>query len=341
MSDQLIQPVHILLASYEGARFLPNQLASIVRQTDPNWRLLARDDGSHDETLALLREAAAADPRIRVLEDAAGRLGSSGNFFRLMQAAQDEGAAYFALCDQDDVWHPDKLATLRAMLLQAEAADGASGARPCLVYSDLRWIDSTGSEIAGSHFGASCGAMPDADHRWLMAMNLIPGCAMLGNRALLERALMRTNVAHHDWWLALVAAATGELERVDRALVDYRLHDANAIGARSLLARCIGLLHSPFAQLARGHQVHWAAVANARALLSVTTPDRLNAGWSADLSAVAAGLGSSDRLIRLRSALLGPARRVGVARRILALAAAFQRPPENVGAEGCNPQASK
>lgn len=322
-----MQPVHILLASYQGARFLPNQLASIVGQTDPNWRLLARDDGSHDETLALLREAAAADPRIRVLDDAAERLGSSGNFFRLMQAARDEGAAYFALCDQDDVWHPDKLATLRARLLQAEAAAGASGARPCLVYSDLRWIDSTGSEITGSHFGASCGAMPDADHRWLMAMNLIPGCAMLGNRVLLERALLRTDVAHHDWWLALVAAATGELERVDRALVDYRLHDANAIGARSLLARCIGLLHSPFAQLARGHQVHWAAVANARALLASMGRECFNAGWCEALSTVVSGLGARDRITRVRATLTGPARRVGAARRALAVVAALKRPP--------------
>lgn len=327
MSDPLAPPIHILLASYQGARFLPHQLESIVGQTDPNWRLLARDDGSHDETLALLRKAAAADPRIRVLDDTVGRLGSSGNFFRLMQVALDEGSTYFALCDQDDVWHADKLAVLRDALRQAETADGANGARPCLVYSDLRWIDSSDSEIVGSHFGASCGAMPDADHRWLMAMNLIPGCAMLGNRALLERAVVRSDVAHHDWWLALIAVATGELRRVDRSLVDYRLHDANAIGARSLLARCIGLLHSPFAQIARGHQVHWAAVANARALLASTDGERFNAGWCEALTAVVGGLGARDRITRVRATLTGPARRVGAARRVLAVVAALKRPP--------------
>lgn len=327
MRESGVSRIHILLASYQGARFMARQLASIKAQSDLDWRLLVRDDGSEDETPALLRAAAAADPRIRVLDDTAGRLGSSGNFFRLMRAALDEGARYFALSDQDDVWHVDKLAVLRAAMLKAETADCANALRPCLIYSDLRWIDSRERDLASSHFGASCGAMPDADHRWLLAMNLIPGCAMLGNRALLERAVLRTDVAHHDWWLALIAAATGVVGRVDRALVGYRLHDANAIGARSLRDRCFGLLQSPIAQLVRGHQVHWAAVANARALLSVADDARFNPGWREALGEVVDGLGSQDRITRVRAALTGPARRVGRARRALALAAALKRPP--------------
>lgn len=330
MIDSAVPPIHILLASFQGARFLPRQLESILAQTDRNWRLLARDDGSDDETPALLRAAAAADSRIRVVDDGAGRLGSSANFFRLMQAARDEDAAYFALCDQDDVWQPDKLATLRSKMLQVAAGGGVVSERPCLVYSDLSWIDEQERLIAPSHFGASCGAMPAADHRWLMAMNLIPGCAMLGNRALLDRAVLRTDVAHHDWWVALIAAATGELRRVERGLVGYRLHDANAIGARSLAARCVSVVHSPFVQLARGHHVHWAAVENARALLAITGEECFNGGWCDDLAAVVVGLGSPDRIVRVRAALSGPGRRVGRARRVLAVAAALKRPPIGV-----------
>jgi len=202
-------PTWILLATYDGERFLRRQLASLFAQTDRNWRLLVRDDGSSDRTPALLGAAAAADARVRVVDDDGGRLGSSRNFFRLMHAALAEGADYFAFCDQDDIWQPDKLATLRAALRAGERA-----AAPCLVYSDLSWIDARGDEIARSHFRASCGGMPEQDHRWLMAMNLIPGCAMLGNRALLECALRRMDLAHHDWWVALAAAAMGELVRV-------------------------------------------------------------------------------------------------------------------------------
>lgn len=321
-------PIWILLATYDGERFLRRQLASLFAQTDRNWRLLVRDDGSSDRTPALLGAAAAADARVRVMDDDGGRLGSSGNFFRLMHAALAEGADYFAFCDQDDIWQPDKLATLRAALRAGERA-----AAPCLVYSDLSWIDARGDEIARSHFRASCGGMPEQDHCWLMAMNLIPGCAMLGNRALLECALRRTDLAHHDWWVALVAAAMGELVRVERPLLAYRLHGGNAIGARSLLARCIGFVLRPLDQLARGYEVHWVAVGNAHALLAAAGACPLNPGWRAGLEAVVAELGSPRRARRVRAVLAGPARRVGSARRLLAVVAALKHPPSDAGVQ--------
>lgn len=95
--------VDILLATYNGARFLPEQLQSLIDQHFRDWRLIVRDDGSADDTLAI------------------------------------SDAPYFAFCDQDDVWKPDKLSRMVACLRQHEATVGA--ATPLLAFCDLEPVD--------------------------------------------------------------------------------------------------------------------------------------------------------------------------------------------------------
>ena len=96
--------IEILLATYNGERFLAEQLDSIIAQTHKNWWILARDDGSTDGTLALLKayKVQLVD-KMEILEDGRGNLGSVGNFSALMEASTAE---YVAFCDQDDVWLP-------------------------------------------------------------------------------------------------------------------------------------------------------------------------------------------------------------------------------------------
>jgi glycosyltransferase involved in cell wall biosynthesis len=214
----------IVLATWQGARFLPTQLASLADQTMPANRLLVSDDGSTDHTVECLNHWAAtvAIPVDR-LAASTPRVGAAGNFGRLLAATQ---AAWVAPCDQDDRWYPHKLARLRAAMTTDTQI-------PTLLVHDLALVNAKGDPIAPSfwrhqrfdpHHGSRFGT--------LLVMNSFPGCAMLANRALLDLALpIPPQAVMHDWWLALVAAACGRIIVVPEVLMEYRQHGGNAVGA--------------------------------------------------------------------------------------------------------------
>ena len=99
--------VVILMATYNGGSYLSQQLDSILAQTHKNWKLLVRDDCSTDNTMDILKKYKEKDERIAILDNKAINLKTIGNFFELIQCAPDSD--YYALCDQDDYWYPDKL----------------------------------------------------------------------------------------------------------------------------------------------------------------------------------------------------------------------------------------
>jgi glycosyltransferase involved in cell wall biosynthesis len=225
-------PVRILLAAYNGAEWLAEQLESIQRQTFTHWRLLVRDDGSSDGTPDIVRAFAARDGRIELLADGGGRLGLLGNFAVLMEAALQTSAGYFAFCDQDDVWHPEKLAWQMKCLAAAEQVSPSH--TPIAVHSDLAVVDAQLRPIHAS-FLRYQGLWHEAGRplRTLVVQNFVTGCTLLINRPLLELAVPLPGEALvHDWWLALCAAAAGRLEFVPRATVSYRQHGRNTIGAK-------------------------------------------------------------------------------------------------------------
>lgn len=222
--------IDVLLATYNGARYLPEQLRSLKAQTFADWRLVVRDDGSSDGSLDLVRDWAARTGRaLRVIEDGRKGLGACGNFAALLEASD---APYFAFCDQDDSWLPEKLELMLDRLQAVEARRGA--VTPLLAYSDLRVVDGDLLEIHPS-FRAYAPLAPPRPGRVLediMTQNVVTGCASLGNAALRRAALpISSDSVMHDWWLALVAAGLGELVDVPEATIRYRQHGANAIGA--------------------------------------------------------------------------------------------------------------
>ncbi|MCY7290390.1 MAG: glycosyltransferase, partial [Cryobacterium sp.] len=117
--------VVVLLATYNGERFLEEQLATILDQQNVAVSVIALDDGSGDTTPQLLAEAAARDPRITVLPDQGASGSAAANFARLLLEVSFEDNALVAFSDQDDVWMPDKLAR-HVHLLQSGALDGVS-----------------------------------------------------------------------------------------------------------------------------------------------------------------------------------------------------------------------
>jgi glycosyltransferase involved in cell wall biosynthesis len=221
--------VTILLATHNGANYLPVQLDSIRAQTHEDWTLLARDDGSSDETPDILRSFERADSRISVLRDGGGMLGVIRNFERLARHALSRPGDVYAFADQDDWWHATKLSR------QLEALRAPRHPRT-LVFTDL--------EVAGPRLRVrhpSYMAFQGIRHPdrvtldRLLVQNIVVGNTVVVTRQLLELALpFPSNLHMHDWWLALCAAGTGSLVYLSEAMTRYRLHGSNVAGAGGL-----------------------------------------------------------------------------------------------------------
>lgn len=215
--------VLVLMATFQGARWLEEQVRSILDQLGVEIRLVVSDDGSTDGTAQLLDALAAADPRVVRLAAASDRLGAAGNFFRLLRESPLEDVDAVALADQDDIWLPGRLG--RAMEVLSTGFDAYS--------SDVIafWADGR-QQLLGKG-----GAMRSLDHMFEPAG---PGCTyVLGRRLAAE---VRTEligqperfarVDYHDWFIYAFARNNGFRWFLDdRPTVRYRQHGANDTGA--------------------------------------------------------------------------------------------------------------
>jgi len=216
-------PVDVVMATYNGARFLPEMLASLVAQDWPTLRLIACDDVSNDETVAILESR--PDLEVEIHRNLAN-LGARENFSRALRLAR---APYVALADQDDVWLPRKVELMVGRMRELEARHGAD--RPLLVYSDLQIVDDALTVVVPSYFDDSFKSREVTGVQDFAISNHFPGCAMLVNRALIDLALPVPPRAYmHDWWLCLVAAACGEIGHVHEPLLLFRRHGGNVSG---------------------------------------------------------------------------------------------------------------
>jgi hypothetical protein len=238
-SRRLTPRVVILLATYNGGTYLPVQLDSLLEQTHQNWVLYWRDDGSSDDTIAILTKfGAVTGPGrcVRVLEPA-GRLRPAASFLALLRAAVPElGAAdSVAFVDQDDVWMPDKLTRGFAALAAADTGvPTLYCARLMVVNARLRRLAETSISPDRCGFPAS------------LTQNVAAGCTIMLNRnaAELVAASVPPSASPHDWWCYLLVTAAGGRVLVDNAVVAlYRQHANNVIGAPpSQMRRAIAAL---------------------------------------------------------------------------------------------------
>lgn len=226
-SAQILKPdVQILLATFNGQSHLEQQLTSLAAQDWPNFSILASDDGSSDSTLAILERCQSQTGKMQLLPPQ-GRNGPKRNFARLMSAST---APYVAFCDQDDLWDTNKLSFSMESMFEMERR--VPPGKPALVYSDLRLIDESGHLLNASLWHKARVRPANADFGNMLAQNLVTGCSMLANRALLDLALPLPDAAiMHDYWLALVASAFGVTTPVPIPTLSYRQHGSNTIGA--------------------------------------------------------------------------------------------------------------
>lgn len=222
--------VDILMATFNGALYLSEQLDSLIAQTHEDWRLFVSDDGSSDETLTILERYASCDPRIRVVATEGGWGSARDNFWSLLPYAE---SPYVAFCDQDDVWDVDKIERCLAAMRELETA--SSEDTPLLVFSDMRVVNRRLNVLHDS-FERLRNAIPlDSSFSHLLAINEAAGCSMMMNKSLVAVMLEESDVDEvimHDWWAILVAAAFGKIAYIDSPLMSYRQHGANSLGAR-------------------------------------------------------------------------------------------------------------
>jgi glycosyltransferase involved in cell wall biosynthesis len=211
--------IAICMATFDpDPELLSAQLESIRAQTDTRWSCVISDDRSSPERYVQLRSLVGDDERF-TLSRSDRRIGFYRNFERALALAPPS-ARLVALCDQDDVWHPDKLSVLRAALGSA-----------MLVYSDQRLVDRAGRVLRETMWQGRANNWTSLAS--LLIANTVTGAAALMRREVADRALPfpdSPGIEFHDHWIALVALACGELAYVKRPLYDYVQHDSAILG---------------------------------------------------------------------------------------------------------------
>lgn len=219
----------VLLAAYNGERYLPAQIQSILDQSWSDWKLFIRDDGSCDGTRDVALGFAERFPdKIFVFPQDQKRLGADGNFSYLLENVE---ADYYMFCDQDDVWLPDKIEKTIQCMRNLEVEHGEN--TPLLAHTDLRVVDENLNELDSSvwHFGHHD---PECSRKLnrLLVQNMVFGCTTMINSELKKIAApIPEGVVQYDYWLALVVVCLGAVGYVSEPTSLYRQHGKNSVGA--------------------------------------------------------------------------------------------------------------
>lgn len=221
--------IDIVLATYNGSKYLEEQLNSIIGMTgfhDLVKNVIVCDDNSTDKTLQIVNKIIPANKLIVLKNDKEEPFGPAKNFERGISYSS---ADYIMLSDQDDFWEKDKLVTYY------EEAKRLNNQMPFIIFSDLEVVDSHLRTIDPSflHFQS-------IDKKWfqklnnLLIQNIAPGCSMMFNKELIKASMpFPQDCLMHDWWLMLVCKLYGQIKFIEgKTFIKYRQHSSNQVGAK-------------------------------------------------------------------------------------------------------------
>lgn len=218
--------VEILMATYNGSRYVINQIESFTRQTYANWRLIIGDDGSTDDTVKILTSYQKLHRgKIKIIKNRTN-LGIVKNFNNLLA---NSSAEYVMFSDQDDIWLPEKIdITLQRMLSVEKINPG----KPVLVHTDLTVVDDN-LQVLGQSFCKYQKLNPRIKSlNRLMVQNNVTGCTVMINKQMKTLCLpIPDKVIMHDWYLSLLASYKGVIDFIPASTILYRQHHENRIGA--------------------------------------------------------------------------------------------------------------
>lgn len=230
--DKIISPtqIAILMATYNGERYIKEQLDSLLQQTCQQWTLYIHDDGSSDKTTTILQQYAQQHSNIHVLEYESQK-GAMKNFFSLLKIVE---ADYYMFCDQDDVWLKEKVAISFEEMKRLESTYQG---RPIIVYTDLYVTDAELNITYDSFWQEIC-LHPEfiTNFDEIAASTAVTGCAMLFNKPAKDSIIFPAKRAtmHDAWITACTLKNNGLIHPIAKQLVFYRQHEGNCIGADDL-----------------------------------------------------------------------------------------------------------
>ncbi len=226
-----MEQIDILMATYNGEKYLKEQIESILDQTYPNFRLIISDDCSKDKTREIIKQYAEKDNRILVYFQEKN-LGYVKNFEFLLTKVENE---IYMLSDQDDYWLPEKVEKTYKKLKE-ENAD--------LVFTDLTVVDNDKKVISES-FNKLMKLSKKIEktqntYELVYLYNCVTGCTIMAKREKIKDILpIPTKSKHifHDHWIALVTSIKGKVAYLPEQLIKYRQHGDNQVGIKHTTAK--------------------------------------------------------------------------------------------------------
>ncbi len=223
--------IHIVLATYNGEAFLREQLESILANDFQDIKIEICDDGSTDGTIQIAEEYEKQYEFISLHRNEKN-LGYVMNF---MAGIQRSESPYVMLCDQDDIWHSDKIRKTFERMKELEQKEGEQ--KPLLVFTDaMNFEHESGKELGKFHESSHLDATK-TDTAHLFMENKCIGCSIMVNGAIRDYlGELPKEIRVHDWWLALICSHFGKISYLDESTLQYRQHNGNMIGGSGFFA---------------------------------------------------------------------------------------------------------
>lgn len=211
--------VQVLLSTYNGEKYLSQQLESLLQQENVDLKILIRDDGSSDKTLQIIEKYAISNSNIKYYTGE--NIGFAKSFWDLIKNADQ--CEYYAFCDQDDIWLPNKLSVaIERLEMYAEKV-------PALYTSNVSCIDSVGKKINVSPFEGGVLDVYESFKR-----SILPGCTFVFNKAAQKLYCEYDGRMYaHDWTAYVITNVFGKIYYDNFTYIKYRLHEHNTIGVEN------------------------------------------------------------------------------------------------------------
>lgn len=230
------------MSTYNGEKFIGQQLDSLLQQDYPNIDILVRDDGSKDSTVAILDEYGKQHQNIKVLKEQ--NKGVIASFFDLLRQASDT-AEYFAFCDQDDFWKPTKISRAVELMEQENTQI------PLMYFSRLDIVDENLQLLKQSQIPPK-----GVEFKNALIQNIATGCTIVFNKKMLN--LFKSNIPDvkkitmHDSWFYLLGTAFGKVIYDEQSHLLYRQHSSNTLGMANNKFKSMMIRYKNFKK--KGHE---------------------------------------------------------------------------------------
>lgn len=218
--------IAILLAAYNAEKYLAEQIDSVISQTNQDWTLYIRNDGSKDNTAKIISEYCEKYPKIIAIDRDGENLGCRNNFFRLLEVVESN---YYMFCDADDVWFNNKI---ELSINEMRKLELVNSNKPLLVHTDSAIYDANLNLIKESYW-KSVNINPDK----FLSFNLICICCCIGGSTMLFNKQVKdlmfpleNNEFIFDYWIAINTVKYGIISTIHIPTKKYRQHNTNICG---------------------------------------------------------------------------------------------------------------